>query len=125
MRAWIATAHPALGGARRCPARLARWKPSARYLRHLREAWDQQFKKAPLAEQEVVLTVPASFDAAARDLTLKAAEQAGLPRITLIEEPQAALYAWCEAMGENSANKSGPAKSSWWWTWAAARPTSP
>ncbi len=74
---------------------------SARYLGHLREAWDHQFKKDPLADQEVILTVPASFDAAARDLTLKAAEQAGLPRVTLIEEPQAALYAWCEAMGEN------------------------
>ena len=54
----------------------------------------------PLAEQDVVLTVPASFDAAARDLTLKAAQQAGLPNITLIEEPQAAFYAWLEQMGE-------------------------
>jgi len=44
--------------------------------------------------------VPASFDAAARDLTLKAAQQAGLPNITLIEEPQAAFYAWLEQMGE-------------------------
>ena len=74
---------------------------SAHYLGHIREAWDHQFKKAALEEQEVVLTVPASFDAAARDLTLKAAQQAGLPHVTLIEEPQAALYAWCEAMGEN------------------------
>ena len=74
---------------------------AARYLGHIREAWDHQFKKAALEEQEVVLTVPASFDAAARDLTLKAAQQAGLPHVTLIEEPQAALYAWCEAMGES------------------------
>jgi molecular chaperone DnaK (HSP70) len=74
---------------------------SARYLTHIREAWDHQFKKDALAEQDVVLTVPASFDAAARDLTLKAAQQAGLPNITLIEEPQAAFYAWIEQMGES------------------------
>src|ERR1039458_7541554 len=73
---------------------------AARYLAHLREAWDHQFKDDKLAEQDVVLTVPASFDAAARDLTLKAAQQAGLPNITLIEEPQAAFYAWLEQMGE-------------------------
>jgi hypothetical protein len=73
---------------------------SARYLSHLREAWDHQFPDAAMAEQDVVLTVPASFDAAARDLTLKAAQQAGLPNITLIEEPQAAFYAWLEKMGE-------------------------
>ena len=54
-----------------------------------------------MANQEVILTVPASFDASARELTLKAAQQAGLPDITLLEEPQAALYAWCEAMGES------------------------
>ena len=73
---------------------------AARYLAHLREAWDHQFKDDALAKQDVVLTVPASFDAAARDLTLKAAQQAGLPNITLIEEPQAAFYAWIEQMGE-------------------------
>ena len=85
------------------PADVQRVSPmdaSARYLSHLREAWDSQFKDAPFADQQVVLTVPASFDAAARDLTLKAAHSAGLPQVTLIEEPQAALYAWCEAMGE-------------------------
>jgi len=73
---------------------------SARYLSHMREAWDHQFADAPLSEQDVVLTVPASFDAAARDLTKQAAEKAGLPNITLLEEPQAAFYAWCEAMGD-------------------------
>jgi molecular chaperone DnaK (HSP70) len=74
---------------------------SAKYLEHLRSAFDRELGKgAPLAEQEVVVTVPASFDAAARDLTLEAAKQAGLPRVTLLEEPQAALYAWLEAMGE-------------------------
>jgi len=73
---------------------------SAKYLEHLRQAWDREFPDAPLAKQDVVLTVPASFDAAARDLTLEAAVQAGLPNVTLLEEPQAALYAWLEAMGE-------------------------
>lgn len=78
---------------------------SARYISHMREAWDHQFKDSPLAEQDVVLTVPASFDAAARDLTKQAAEKAGLPNITLLEEPQAAFYAWCEAMGESFRKK--------------------
>jgi len=73
---------------------------SAGYLAHLREAWDHQFPDDALDKQDVVLTVPASFDAAARDLTLKAAQQAGLPNITLIEEPQAAFYAWIEQMGD-------------------------
>ncbi|MFZ5444963.1 MAG: Hsp70 family protein [Myxococcota bacterium] len=74
---------------------------SAKYLEHLRHAWDRELGQgAPLTEQEVVVTVPASFDAAARDLTLEAAKAAGLPRVTLLEEPQAALYAWLEAMGD-------------------------
>lgn len=80
---------------------------SARYLRHLKEAWDYTFAREreesgnALSEQDVIVTVPASFDAAARDLTLEAAKAAGIPNITLLEEPQAALYAWLEAMGEN------------------------
>ena len=70
---------------------------SARYLAHLRDAWDQRFAAHPLAEQDVVLTVPASFDEVARELTVAAAQQAGLARVTLIEEPQAAFYAWIGA----------------------------
>jgi hypothetical protein len=66
---------------------------SARTLAHLRAAWDATFP-APLAEQEVVLTVPASFDEVARELTLAAAEAAGLAGVHLVEEPQAAFYAW-------------------------------
>ncbi len=77
---------------------------SARYLRHLREAWDASMAKEQpdraLSKQQVFLTVPASFDAAARELTLEAARKAGLPDVTLLEEPQAALYAWLEASGE-------------------------
>lgn len=85
------------------PADVRRISPveaSRAYLAHLRSAWDHQFPGAPLASQEVVLTVPASFDAAARDLTLAAAQQAGLANVTLLEEPQAAFYAWTEQMGE-------------------------
>ncbi len=68
---------------------------SARYLSHLREAWNQAHPEAPLEAQDLAITVPASFDAVARDLTVEAAEQAGLgARLTLLEEPQAALYAW-------------------------------
>jgi molecular chaperone DnaK (HSP70) len=69
---------------------------SARYLQHFREAWDAQFPRHPLAEQDFVLTLPASFDEIARELTLKAARQAGLNRVYLIEEPQAAFYAWID-----------------------------
>ncbi len=72
-----------------------------RYLEHLRAAWEQQFPKSPLAEQEVVLTVPASFDASARELTREAALAAGLPdNLILLEEPQAAVYAWLADRGD-------------------------
>ncbi|WP_326532787.1 Hsp70 family protein [Pseudorhodoferax sp.] len=67
---------------------------SASYLRHLRQAWDQAHPDAPLARQQMVLTVPASFDDGARQLTLQAAALAGLPAVHLIEEPQAAFYDW-------------------------------
>jgi len=53
-----------------------------------------------LEEQDVLLTVPASFDAVARDLTVRAAQEAGLPQVTLLEEPQAAFYAWIDANGD-------------------------
>jgi molecular chaperone DnaK (HSP70) len=73
---------------------------SARYLAHLREAWDAAHPDAPLAAQELVVTVPASFDAVARELTVEAAKQAGLgDGLTLLEEPQAALYAWVAQRG--------------------------
>ncbi len=86
------------------PADVTRLSPveaSRQYLAHLRAAWDHQFPDAPFAQQEIVLTVPASFDAAARDLTLSAAQQAGLKNLTLLEEPQAAFYAWTEQAGES------------------------
>jgi len=65
---------------------------SALVLAHIRETWDRDLPDAPLADQEVVLTLPASFDEVARELTLRAAEQAGL-RPFLLEEPTAAFYA--------------------------------
>ena len=74
-------------------ARLSPVEASARVLGHLRDAWDARFSE-PLAEQDVVLTVPASFDEAARELTVEAARAAGLERAVLLEEPLAAFYAW-------------------------------
>ncbi len=73
---------------------------SAKYLAHLRAAWDQTMD-APLAEQDLLLTVPASFDAVARELTVAAARQAGLPTATLLEEPQAAFYSWLASTGDD------------------------
>ena len=67
---------------------------SASYLAHLRAAWNRRFPTAPLEAQQIVLTVPASFDEGARALTLEAARMAGLPELRLLEEPQAALYDW-------------------------------
>ena len=67
---------------------------SASYLAHVRAAWDAQFAGHPLAEQDIVLTIPASFDEGARALTVEAARLAGLPRLRLIEEPQAAFQDW-------------------------------
>ncbi len=69
---------------------------SARIVAHLRAAWDHAHPNAPLAQQEVVLTVPASFDEVARELTVEAIRQAGLPRARLLEEPQAAFYDFIE-----------------------------
>ena len=67
---------------------------SARYLLHFREIWKQRFPHDPLEAQEIILTVPASFDEVARELTVEAAHRAGLPNVILLEEPQAAFYAW-------------------------------
>nr|MBA3464302.1 Hsp70 family protein [Deltaproteobacteria bacterium] len=67
-------------------------------LAHIREAWDFAHRDAPFVEQEVLVTVPASFDEAARELTLQAAAKAGYPPVVLLEEPQAAFYAWIDGM---------------------------
>lgn len=74
---------------------------SRRYLEHLIAAWEYAHPEAPVAEQMVVLMVPASFDAAARELTREAAIAAGLPAaLILLEEPQAAVYAWLTLLGD-------------------------
>jgi molecular chaperone DnaK (HSP70) len=77
---------------------------SATYLKHLAAAFDQEVakgaKKLAIAKQDVFLTVPASFDEEARELTLQAAASAGLENVTLIEEPQAAFYAWLDGRGD-------------------------
>ncbi|MEE7625181.1 Hsp70 family protein [Methylobacter sp. Wu8] len=67
---------------------------SASYLSHIRTVWGHQFPDAPLEQQDIVITVPASFDEAARSLTLEAARLAGLPNVRLLEEPQAVCYDW-------------------------------
>jgi molecular chaperone DnaK (HSP70) len=69
---------------------------STRYLAHLRDAWERM-KGTPLAAQQVVVTVPASFDEEGRELTVQAARDAGIDNITLLEEPAAAFYAWISA----------------------------
>lgn len=73
---------------------------SARYLAHLRNAWEHAHEGRSLAVQDIVLTVPASFDEVARELTLDAAALAGLEKVTLLEEPLAAFYHW---LGDNEA----------------------
>src|SRR5204862_506194 len=72
-----------------------------RYLEHLVAAWNAAFPQSPLKSQQVALTVPASFDASARELTREAAVLAGLPdNVVLLEEPQAAVYAWLADLGD-------------------------
>ena len=70
---------------------------SRAYLDHLREAWNAKMPDARFEDQSVLVTVPASFDAVARDLTQHAAEQAGYRNLVLLEEPQSAFYSWIEA----------------------------
>jgi len=67
---------------------------SSMYLATMRDAWNQSHPNAPLADQDIVLTVPASFDEEARELTVQAARDAGLEKLTLLEEPAAAFYSW-------------------------------
>ena len=78
---------------------------TVRYLKHLAEAWNFTIGKDVasnrLEAQDIVLTVPASFDAAARELTVEAARSAGFEHLTLLEEPQAAFYAWLDRCGDD------------------------
>jgi molecular chaperone DnaK (HSP70) len=70
-------------------------------LKHLKEAWENKMPKIPLGKQQVLITVPASFDPSARQLVQEAANQAGYPDIILLEEPQAAFYAWLQSQEKN------------------------
>ncbi|ROS01212.1 molecular chaperone DnaK (HSP70) [Sinobacterium caligoides] len=85
--------------AKRAPTEVAKM-----LLTHLREAWNHEFASddasADLIDQEVTLCVPASFDANARNLTVAAAEAVGFKNLHLLEEPQAAIYSWIEALGD-------------------------
>ncbi len=76
---------------------------TATFLRHFKAAWNHKMGKEAglnLEDQKVYITIPASFDAVARDLTVQAANSAGLSNVTLLEEPQAAFYAWLSKMGD-------------------------
>lgn len=89
--------------------RISPVEASARYLRHIREAWRHQMgDDLPLEEQDIFLTVPASFDAVARELTAEAAKEAGLGQITLLEEPQAAFYSWLASLGDEWRERLSP-----------------
>ncbi len=77
-------------------ARVSPLEASIRYLAHLRQAWDHAHPEAPFDQQDVTVTIPASFDPAARELSAEAARAAGYTSLTLLEEPQAALYNWIQ-----------------------------
>ena len=90
--------------------RLSPLEVSAKYLQHIVQAWNHAPKRNPddrLEDQQIVLTVPASFDDVARNLTAEAAKQAGLKSVALLEEPQAAFYAW---LGTHTATEAGKLK---------------
>ena len=98
-------ADPAVGRSVRDP-HLSPVEASAEYLRHLAAAFDAGGRARRtgqrLSEQDVLITVPASFDEEARELTLRP-PAAGLEHVTLLEEPQAAFYAWLDAHGRQLA----------------------
>jgi len=79
--------------------RLSPLQASTHYLRHMRDAWNARFPDDPLDTQELVITVPASFDPAAREMTVEAAHAVGLRQAILLEEPQSALYSWIQTSG--------------------------
>ena len=98
---------PPLDARPRTSTKVSPVEASTAYLAHLRDAWNHEIAGKTAADrlehQDVLLTVPASFDAAARELTVEAARAAGLEQVTLLEEPQAAFYAWLAAQGDQLA----------------------
>lgn len=85
--------------------RISPVEASARILSHLRAAWEEAHPDRPLSQQEVVLTIPASFDEVARELTVQAARQAGLEKFRLLEEPQAAFHDYLLQAGDEVARR--------------------
>jgi hypothetical protein len=81
--------------------RISPFQATVAYLDHLKNAWLYQHPGAPLEQQDLVITVPASFDPAARELTVEAARTIGLGHAILLEEPQAAFYSWIEQNHKN------------------------
>lgn len=81
--------------------RISPFQATVAYLEHLKDTWRNKHPDAPIEGQDIVITVPASFDPAARELTTEAARSVGLGHAILLEEPQAALYSWIE---KNSAD---------------------
>ncbi|MGR9052395.1 MAG: Hsp70 family protein [Gammaproteobacteria bacterium] len=77
-------------------ARVSPYEASTAYLQHMCDAWRNLHPDAPLEQQDVTITVPASFDPAARELTVESARLLGLSQAILLEEPQSALYSWIE-----------------------------
>ncbi|WP_318518648.1 Hsp70 family protein [Photobacterium leiognathi] len=71
------------------------------YLEHMADTWNFQHPETPIFDQDVTITVPASFDPAARDLTAEAARNVGFKHLTLLEEPQAAVYSWIKNNDES------------------------
>ena len=69
------------------------------YLEHLKSAWDHAHSEHLIENQQVTITIPASFDPAARELTAEAARATGFQHLTLLEEPQAAVYSWINQAG--------------------------
>lgn len=86
------------------------YEAQAAYLAHLRAAWDERYPDAPLAAQDIVVTVPASFDEGARELTAEAARAAGLGEVRLLEEPQAAFYDFLGTHAEDLDERLGQAR---------------
>ena len=88
-------------GANEAISKVSPLEASASYLAHVRMVWNYQFPNALLEHQELVITVPASFDEGARSLTLEAARMAGLTKLRLLEEPQAVFYDWLRRHKDN------------------------
>src|SRR5215472_18353673 len=116
-KSWLANAHidprqKSLPWGSDIQDKLSPFECSRRYLDHLKNAFlyagRAQGRNRDLSETELVLTVPASFDAVARNLTAEAAEAAGLGKVTLLEEPQAAFYAWIAQAGREWRSLVGP-----------------